>query len=174
VSFLRATGSQWRTPELGKNVIVSSWRGITRVQRWPKKVGPPRNENEAKRRKIFALYQLLIKWIGSKESEYERQAILDHNRTHRGQRGSAAIRFRDWQTQRLYGRCVAITTDSGIVFYPPAVSRDASFILDHATAEHGAILQRTVDKWGAIAQGSPGDVLITGSIGQSNSWFTLP
>lgn len=170
MTFLRPTGSQWRTPEYGKNVIVSSWRGITRVQRWPKKVGAPRTPAEAARRYIFTLYQTLIKVLHPRECEYEREAIRQHNRTHRGQRGSAAIRFRDWQTQRLYGRGIAINVSPTLTFYPPAVSRDASLILDWVTDFEGQILQRGALTWQDIPHGQPGNYLTSGGPSQPNHW----
>ena len=170
MTFLAPTGTQWRTPELGKNVIVSSWRGITRVQAWPKKRGLPKTKPERTRLEIFKLFQRLIKQLGPHETEYERQAIKNHNRTHRGQRGSAAIRFRDWQTQRLYGRTVAITTPEGITFWPPAVARDASFILDHVTDQDGQILQNAGPEWGPIDHGLEGQVLTAQGPGQPNAW----
>ena len=145
-----------------------------RVQAWPRKRGAPKTKADGDRRKIFGLFQRLIKWLGPAETDYIRQAINEHNRTHRGQRGSAAIRFRDWQTQRLYGRGVAVTTDVGIVFYPPAVSRDASFICDHATSTPGQIMERSSDQWGSDKLVLPGQVLTSNGPGFPNSWEFPP
>ena len=170
MSFLQPTGSQWRTPEYGKSVVVSSWRGVTRVQAWPKKRGKPKNRDQADRQEIFRVFQRVIKALHHREVEHERQAIVRHNKSHRGQRGSAAIRFRDWQTKRLYGRGVAVTSPIGITFYPAAVSRDASFILDHTTARPGQVLQRSTVTWEQIDQGSPGDVLYSQGNTLPNVW----
>lgn len=172
MSFLRPAGSQWRTPQLGKSVVVSSWKGLTRVQRWPKKRGIPKNEKHAKRLEVFRVFQRIIKALHPRETEYEREAIKEHNRTHRGQRGSAAIRFRDWQTQRLYGRGIAFTTPIGIIFYPPAIQRDASLILDWVSMEPGQILQHQGDEWGSIQHGQPGDILTSAGPDQPNFWDT--
>jgi len=149
---------------------VSSWKGITRVQSWPRKRGPAKTPDQIARQGIFAVYQAIIKRLSHHETIYERQALINHNRTHRGQRGSAAIRFRDWQTQRYYGRGVAIVADNGITFYPWAVSRDASYVLDHVTADHGQVLQRAAQQWQDIPHGQPNDVLTAGAPGSANSW----
>jgi len=172
--FLRPTGSQWRTPEMGKAYIVNSWRGITRVQIWPKARGPAKTLDEQNRQLIFRLYQQLIKRMIFRETENEREGIIQHNRTHRGQRGSAAIRLRDWQTQRLYGRGVAVTTSMNVVFYPPAIKRDASNIMDHVTAEHGQLCQRQLDRWTDSALPSAEYVLTAGPTGQPNTWTLIP
>lgn len=174
MSFLRPTGSQWRTPELGKNVVVTSWRGITRVQSWPKPRGPAKTPAESNRREIFALYQRLIKWLSPWETLYPREAIKEHNKANTGQRGSAAIRLRDWHTQRLYGRGVAVTVDRNLTFYPPAVQRDASFILDHTTPFHGQVMQHNGETWAEIEQGLPGQVLTSGGPAAANLWADMP
>lgn len=174
MSFLRPTGSQWRTPEFGKNLIVTSWRGITRVQRWPKARGPAVTKPEANRETMFTLVQKLIKWLTSFETEYARRAVKAHNDANTGQRGSAAIRLRDWQTQRLYGRGVAVTVDQYLTFYPAAVARDASFILDWVTYFHGQLLQRNDSEWGPIDNGTPGQVFTSNGSGAQCSWNDIP
>lgn len=174
MSFLAPTGAQWRTPQYGKSVIVSTSRGVLRVQAWPRKRGLPKTKPEQNRLSVFSLYQRLIKWLAHWETNYARKAIAEHNRTHRGQRGSAAIRFRDWQTQRLYGRGVAVTTDENIVFYPAAVSRDASFIMDHTTSDNGQISQRASSSWGSIAGGNSEDLLYSAGAGNPNYWAPPP
>lgn len=171
--FLRPTGSQWRTPEIGKSVIVSSYRGITRVQAWPRPRGPAKTTDQKNRQLIFKSWQQLVKRMNPREFEYERAAIEQYNRTHRGQRGSAAIRLRDWITQRLYGRGIAIDAPDGITYYPPAVRRDASFLLDHTTAKPGQLLQRTAQQWGAIPQGQPAQLLTSNGPGNANAWQTI-
>jgi hypothetical protein len=155
---------------MGKTYIVSSSRGVTRVQAWPKKRGPAKTQDDKDRQHIFKLYQALIKRLDPVETEYEREEIKQHNRTHRGQRGSAAIRFRDWQTQRLYGRGLAIDTDIGITFYPPAIHRDATDILDHVTDDTNYMITRNVTEWQGLAPGIAGQILTAGAPGQPLIW----
>lgn len=152
---------------------MSTCRGLLRVQRWPKKVGPPRTPQEDARRKLFGIYQGLIKRLSPVECNYEREAIKQHNRTHRGQRGSAAIRFRDWQMQRLYGRGVAITVSPELTFWPWGVNQDASKILDWCTDVQGNLLQRSAETWEDIPHGTEGQLLTAGSPAQANQWTTL-
>jgi len=171
--LLRDLGSQWRTPEFGKTIIASTCRGVLRVQAWPKARGAPKLLAQANRQTVFSLYQTLIKWINPREQNYEREAIRQYNRRNRGQRGSAAIRFRDWQTQRLYGRGVGIIVSPTLTFYPPAIARDASFILDHCTMDEGQLLQRANDSWAEITTPTAGQVLTAAAPGSQNTWTTL-
>jgi hypothetical protein len=152
---------------------VSSWRGITRIQKWPKPRGPAKTKAEGDRRQIFALMQRLVKWLTHWETNYAREAVKAHNDANTGQRGSAAIRLRDWQTQRMYGRAVAVIVDSKLTFYPTAVGRDASFIMDHTTADHGQISQRTTEDWEAITMGEPNQYLLSGGPGANNYFSDL-
>ena len=173
MTLLRPTGSQWRTPEIGKSYIVSTDRGVTRVQGWPRKRGPARTTDDKHRQLVFSLFQDLIKRLDCRDTLPEREGLRVHNQTHRGQRGSAAIRYRDWITQRLYGRGVAVTTPIGVTFYPPGVSRDATAILDHISDQPGAILQRDLSGWSSPAIGHLGQVLTAGSAGQPATWQPL-
>jgi hypothetical protein len=116
---------------------------------------------------------MLIKRLHWREVEYERRMVANHNRTHTGQRGSAAIRLRDWQTQRFYGRGLMVIAEDLATFYPAAIARDASLILDHTTDEPGHLLQRNPNQWGSIPAGLPGQVLTAGSAGQPNTWQTI-
>lgn len=172
MSFLSPTGSQWRTPQVGKNFIVSSWRGVTRVQAWPRKRGIPADRLQRSRLIVFKGVQALIKWLTPYETEYAREAVKRHNASHTGQRASAAIRLRDWQHQRIMGRGIAINVSPELTFWPPAVARDASFIIDHVAAEPGELMQRQSAEWGPIERGQPGQFLTAGAPGQPAAWQT--
>jgi hypothetical protein len=117
---------------------------------------------------------MLIKRITAWESNYERNAIRNYNRHNRGQRGSAAIRFRDWQTQRLYGRGVAIIVNPQLTIYPPAIARDASAILDHCTWIYGQVLQRAADDWREVNTPTENYVLTAQGPGLPNAWADFP
>lgn len=172
MSLFRPAGSQWRTPQFKKQLIVSDFRGQLRVQSWPRKRGIPKTDAERDRLLIFRAWQMLIKTLIWKETEHEREAIRQYNRANRGQRGSAAIRFRDWQTQRLYGRGVGVRVQGGPTFYPVAIKRDASNILDWCTYTPGHLLLRGDDTWGQQTAGLPGQVLTAGSTGSPCTWQT--
>lgn len=155
---------------MGKSYIVNSYRGLIRVQGWPRPRGPAKTIHERNRHTLFTVYQGLYKRLHPREIEADRAAIEAHNRTHRGQRGSAAIRLRDWVTQRLYGRGVALTLDDSRVVYPAAIARDASHILDHVTDQPFQLLQHSGQEWGAITPGTPGAILTAGAPGSPNVW----
>lgn len=173
MSFLAPTGSQWRTPQWGKNVIVTSQGGKLVAQSWPRKRGPAKTSEEKARQLFFSLFNGLIKRLHPRESEHEREALRNHNRNNRGQRGSAAIRLRDWQMQRLYGRGILIDLPDGLKIYPPGISRDAARILDHVAAAPGSLLTRGTDEWTSTDTGQAEQVLMAGSAGSLPSWQTF-
>lgn len=172
MSFLSPTGTQWRTPQFGKSVIVSTYRGVTRIQAWPKKRGQSKNQVQINRQRLFALVQKAVKHLSHWEVNYVREAINEHNRTHRGQRGSAAIRLRDWQTQRLYGRGFAITMPGFGTIYPPACKVDCTEILDHASDVPNSTLMRGLEEWESKNTGQANQVLIAGAAGALPEWKT--
>lgn len=115
----------------------------------------------------------LVKRMNEIEQTYEREAIKQYNKANRGQRGSAAIRFRDWQLQRLYGRGIALTLEPNLVLYPAAIRRDASGLLDHCGQTEGQLLQRDAETWQDNDPGEPGQALTAGLPGEPNQWTTI-
>ena len=173
MSLLRPMGAQWRPPALGRELVVSSYRGITRVQKWPRPRGLPKDRRQRANLDYFRLIQKAVKLLSEDEVGDMRKALAVHNRKNVGQRGSAAIRMRDWQHQRLTGRGFAIDTDIGITFYPPAVRRDASHMLDHTIRIDGTFLTRAPEAWDAIPTGNPGDALFSDTSGQGAKWSPI-
>lgn len=173
MSLLRPMGAQWRAPALGRVLVFSTYRGRLRVQSWPRKRGKPKDRRQRANLRYFALIQRAVKLLQAEEVNDMREALRRHNQRNRGQRGSAAIRMRDWQHQRMTGRGWAITVPGGPIFYPPAVARDASHILDHTSDDEGQFLIRTTENWQCIPPAQAGQLLISDPSGPGASWADL-
>lgn len=145
--LFRPTGWTWRPPALGREVVLSPYKGTLRAQRWPRKRGLPKNPRDRARLELFALVQHAVKWLSGRERNDMEAAIKTHNRANRGQKGSAAIRARDWHHQRLMGRGFAFDLPDGRTIYPPGVHRTASKLLDHLNGRPGAFISKTDGKW---------------------------
>lgn len=168
--LFRPTGGAWRPPYTGREVVVSPWRGQMRVQRWPRQRGLPKKRRDRVRLEIFALLQKAIKHLSARETLSIQNALRRHNQTHAGQRGSAAIRHRDWQHMRMSGRFFAITLPGGLIAYPPAIKRDASKMLDHTTDTPNTLATRGPLEWQGTPPGEPGTFFTASEAGQSPAW----
>lgn len=170
MALFAPTGQQWRPPRLGKAAIVSPYRGILRAQAWPKKRGQPTDPKAKARIEMFRLLQRLQKLLRDEEISSMREAIKNHNRTHRGQRGSAAIRFRDWQHQRLAGRGFAFDFADGLTVYPPGVARTASHLLDHIDERETSLATRTASEWTGLRPTGEAQLLVMNEAGDNAEW----
>lgn len=163
-----------RPPRIGKEAVVSPWRGLLRVSRWPRKRGQPSDPRQQARLRMFALIQRATKLLSEGETRYMREAIRQHNKNHAGQRGSAAIRQRDWHHQRISGRGFAFDTPEGIVSYPAGVSRTASHILDHLEPEPGDLAARQSDQWRTLPPPVTPCYLAVDDTGADLEWLPFP
>lgn len=168
--LLRPTGITWRPPSIGKVAVVSPWRGKLRVQAWPRKRGLPTDPKAKARLDLFALIQRVLKNLQELEISAMREGIRKHNKSHRGQRGSAAIRQRDWHHQRMMGRGFAFDLPDGRTLYPPGVHRTASKLLDHIAADPGEIALRLDSRWDGIQRPAQQSVFTMNPAGNGITW----
>lgn len=91
----------------------------------------------------------LVLRLHPREQVPMRNGIIDHNRTHRGQAGSAAIRYEDWQTSRLYGTSWVLRHPEHGLIYSLSMRQRVSEMLDWISPLPGATLVRTADRWDA-------------------------
>lgn len=164
---------QRRPPSIGRAAVVSPWRGLLRVQKWPKPRGIPTDPKAKARLDLFRLIQRGTKLLQEKETRAMREGIKAHNDAHRGQRGSAAIRQRDWHHQRLAGRGFIFETEDGITIYPKGVSRTASHLFDHIADQPPAIPTRVAEQWVGTETPTGPAVLAINPAGDGLTWVPI-
>lgn len=148
-----------RPPYLKRALITSLWRGQLRVSRWPKRRPAKVDPYQQALRDNFTATVQWVKRLLPIETNAMRAAIEHQNRTHRGFKGSAAIRLRDIELQRLYGRLWALQLPDGRVLHSEQVAQEISDVLDWCAHEPGAMLQRGGDIWTRTAASEPGDFI---------------
>lgn len=163
-----------RPPSIGKEAVVSPWRGILRAQKWPRPRGLPKDRKAKARLELFALVQRIIKNLNEFETRAMREGIRQHNKEHAGQRGSAAIRQRDWHHQRLMGRGFAFDLPDGTTLYPAGVHRTASKLLDHIADLPGELAHRQADSWDGVPPPTSRSVLTQAQDGSGAFWNQIP
>lgn len=78
---------------------------------------------------------------------------------HRGVRGTAAIRERDWQTAIFTGRQWAPVDPQGKIWWTATVQADASDQLDWLEPRIGSMIMRTANGWEPSVNCKPGRYL---------------
>lgn len=97
-------------------------------------------------------------WPGEEQRVMDR-ALQTFMQAHRGVRGTAAIRLRDWLTQIIMGRAFMFVLPDGTRLYTAAARRDASDYLDWTDPRLGSLLTRTEEGWLPTIQCRLGNVL---------------
>lgn len=148
-----------RPPYLKRTLITSLWRGQLRVSAWPRKRPAKPNPYTQALRDNLAKTVAWVKRLQPEETNPMREAIAHQNRTHRGFKGSASIRHRDIEVQRLYGRLWALVLPTGEVLHSIQVAQEISDALDWISDQPGAALQRDSDRWSNGTPSSPGSYI---------------
>lgn len=156
MAFMRSAGRQWRPVAIRNAFIIAAKNGLLVAQRWPRSRGRTLNPHTTEMNEVWRAITRVMQTMPQWQWDTWRQALQRHRETHRGQRGSAAIRDRDWITQILMGRGPAFTLPDGRTIYPAAVRRDASGLLDNISATPGALLTRSHAGWDGLAPCPPG------------------
>lgn len=122
-------------------------RGGVSARGWPR-ARPGRGTNYAASiRQRLATTVATVKRLHPREANPMLEAIAEHARTHTGVRGSANIRYRDIETQRLAGRLWAVSLPDGRMIYPAAVRQDMSQAIDWIEPRVGSMLTRVANGW---------------------------
>lgn len=159
MAIIRVGGAQKR-PQYAQSLFQAvPTRGRMTVRGWPRS-RPGRGSNYAAsiRARLTDTVRM-VKSLIPREAAPMMAAVAEHARTHTGVRGSANIRYRDVETQRLAGRLWAIALPDGRVLYPAAVRQDMSTALDWIEPPIGALLTRTTESWLPTNQCEVGAVL---------------
>lgn len=145
-------GRPRRAPAIGKTLILDTWLGIQRARIWPRarprRPAAPQRARQSRLIDVTAVINLLI----PREQIPMREAIARYNQTVRGQAGSAAVRYEDWQTSRLYGSSWALRLPDGTIVWSQAQRQRVSDWLDWICDEPGAVLERGPYSWTAALE----------------------
>jgi hypothetical protein len=138
-------------------VIVRNGKIIASA--WPRKRG--RNKLVWTRNNSVRMdtIQIGIKYMPTEERSLLEEGLATFLSNHKGLRGTAAIRARDWLTQLFSGRFAALYDELGEDRRPQASESDASDFIDWIEARIGAMMIRTTTGWLSSSQTAPGQVL---------------
>lgn len=149
-------GRSYRRPGYTKGAYVIYRRnGQLVVQGWPKKRGQPTQVYQKANLERFRIAAKAIKYWPTREVGPMRDALDQFMRENRGVRGTAAVRFRDWQTSILAGRQWAFDSPGNKPLYPAAVVQDVSDLLDNLEPRYGSLLTRAPGGWLPTVQCAP-------------------
>lgn len=161
------SGRSSKRPQYRQRVyVVRSVQGRTVAQAWPSPRGQPKQPYMKAALDAFRVAQRGIKHWSPHEQEVMAAGLDEFMRKHRGVRGTAAIRMRDWLTMFTYGRAAKITIPGYDNTRTATQLRDASDWLDHAEPRLGSLLVRTGEAWLPTVQCQLGAVLC--------QWMPLP
>lgn len=93
-----------------------------------------------------------------------RDAIRRHNKRVFGDDASAAIRYEDWATARLYGTNFVLRHPTKGIIYSQATRQRVSEMLDWISPETGAVLCRSNRRWDAAIPCQDARVLVIPTI----------
>lgn len=122
-------------------------RSRTYAQKWPRKRGLPKQTYQRAGLERLRIAQNAVKHMPGDDVTPMREGLQTFMDRHRGVRGTAAIRLRDWLTQVVYGRAWSLQLPDGTVVYSAQVQRDCSDFLDWLEPRIGSLVTRTDEAW---------------------------
>lgn len=154
-------GPPRRGPAIGRTLILDTWKGLQRARSWPRhKPRRPTLRQAARQQRLIQVTQTINRLI-PREQIPMREALNRWNKRVRGQAGSAAIRYEDWQTARLYGSSWALQLPDGTVLHSQAMRQRVSDWLDWICDHEGAVLMRGPNSWDATMACESGARLVS-------------
>lgn len=152
---IQGRGAGRRLSTFKDRFIIDSWRGVTRIRKWPKKQKKIPNLGQQQQRTRFREAIEAAKRMDADQQQMAREA-------------SAHTQYlpRDFLVQLLYGRAFYFILPDGRKIFSMASRNDTSLLLDTISQEPGAILVRGDEWWTFLPPGPEGYVLT--SIGDGN------
>lgn len=160
MALIRPGTSKKRKLSFRGVVVVRNMYNRLYAQKWPRSRGRPSQSYQRAGLERMTASQEAVKRYHPRGQIAMKEALDRFLRRHRGVRGTAAIRFRDWQTQNVYGRAFAVDLPDGRTLWPATVHREVSDVLDWLEPRLGSVLTRTPDGWRGTIQCRPDAVLV--------------
>ena len=148
-------------PSLKGTVVVSSWRGIPYIAKWPRKRPNITNPKTLAQMDWFLRANKLIKYINT---DFQISAMNATKGT--------PLYPRDVQVQLMAGTILAVKFGKNEISYPVATQRAVSESLDVFLQTPGGILVRNTEFWEMLEPGNEGKVLTTHTAGSLPTWET--
>lgn len=159
MAIIRPGRASRRPASVGKHIVLYTFQGRTYVRSWPAKRGKPKQPYQQAALDRLRLQQQAVKFTSVDEYDTMDRGLKAFLREHRGVRGTAAIRLRDWLTGITFGRAFSWSWQGRPRVVSAAVVQDCSDFLDHLEPRLGSLMTRTPDSWLPTVQCRPGAVL---------------
>jgi hypothetical protein len=167
----------------GKIFVISTWKGRLRVSAWPRKRGTPKDEYQKSITDRLKTVVAWLKTLHAREVIPMREAVEEHNKSVKGLKGAAAVRYRDIAHMNAEGRFLAFemkddgTTNPalvrpGTIWMSAAVAQDISDALDWTQPRKGALLVSHNGLWLPTRQCAIGAVFT--SIDNNDAYLCCP
>jgi hypothetical protein len=148
-----------KAPSLKGIAVVSSWRGIPILRRWPKKRKRPLPEKTQEQNDWFTQANRLTKYIAPQLQIVARDAVA-----------GTPLYPRDIQIQLMAGTLFSIKFPGEGIMYSMATRRAVSDSIDVLGQTESGILYRGADFWDVLPPDTAGKVLTTQGPNTAPSW----
>jgi len=148
-----------KAPSLKGNLVVSSWRGIPYIAKWPKRRSRPLPESTQERNEWFRQANILTKYIDPELQITAMNAVK-----------GTPLYPRDVQIQLMRGTLIGLNLGSEGKLFSLAVKQGVSDSLDVISQTQGGILYRAADIWDVLDPSDDGKVLTTHGPDSDPTW----
>lgn len=132
---------------LTKQLMLRELHGKIVASAWPKPQGPSKLPYMIANRERMKIAQKAVKLVPPTETIPMNEQLKKFLREHRGVRGTAAIRMRDLETQRMFGTLFQPILPNGKRLAMQTQVREVSDWLDWIEPRLGGVMIRTKDGW---------------------------
>lgn len=148
-----------KAPSLIGNVVVSTWRGVAYVAKWPRKRNRPLPEHTKVQSEWFRQAGVLAKYLAPQQMK----AAIDATK-------GTPLYPRDVLVMGMAGTLLSITMQDGRTLYSMSSREGVSGSLDILSQQDGAILARSGGLWVPVYTEDVGKVLTSNGPDQAPSW----
>lgn len=139
-----------KPPSLTGKALVTTWRGIAILKKWPRKRKRPIPPNQ----------QIIVDWFTATNKLFK-QLPAESQMWYRQQREGTPLYPRDIYMAHQAGTLFRIILKDGTKRYPVSFRNKVSESLDVFGTQHGSVLFRGEDFWSVLSPGSDGDYLVS-------------
>ena len=150
-----------KAPSLSGNLVVSTWRGIAYVAKWPRKRTRPLPLHTQEQSEWFRQAGVLAKWLAPQQMKAAIEATK-----------GTPLYPRDVLVMGMAGTLLSITMEDGRTLYSMSAREGVSGSLDILSQQDGAILARSNGLWVPVYTPDVGKVLTSKGPDTAPDWET--